>query len=931
MRNRFAVLMLGVPILCAAAFAGEDDGPGGFASALARSSSLDLDPATAEQFPIVQRTVIAVQPGGVRGFGMLAEYPPGGPKAVSVAWRSAPGAGEPYPPVTLLRVFDPNGNLVAVEELDASGEPTQQRTVALGDGPGGIWRVSFSGGRRGDEVVLGLPATKIWGVRGEMALGVTSTTPRPAWVWVPPVSREVLIGIESGNGSGIRVEGAHGKTFATVERDPTGRTGRLVLSASDAGDIFRLDIPDEFDGAMVIEGAPGLLCPTREAAERLTGGAVESHGLWVAGPLQARARAWMIENLPRVNRSPQFVFPSEIPEDLGSAEIHALAFGKYGPLNNLDGMIEAQNRNLNAESPFLGSFIRADERDDAENWSVFRPGRWDPFFDAASLAAAVEFESPLNPAHGDADLTRRATLAAFHHLSSMQGDDLLRERNLFETRFPIILAFFVYPGSLSQPLLSLREFLDPEAAEIWKQGAMAVGDKIADFQGYQSNQWAHMLLAHLDLYRATGERRFLGHFERMAKAYLENSYGPDSKFGQHPAGYFLEEYGPDGNYDRLNLFAVVSGYLGYRELPEAQPDLVETFRQGIERNLEFRSLFWLPEPDGSLHSPTGINSRTLGPLSGAGYPGDMMTRAEFPLGAARHAWTPEPDDTGPAWTMAHVANRDAWSRRVIERGLREGAGAFCVSEKEASGWWLPHLVHAFSQPRKVQAAKLPVEQPSGEWRLPGVSAWKQGGIYGVVFEDIPGGRMPPNARIGGAPMALWTQACGAFLSSEHPAKPASEPSDETELTFACVFYRDADGNLVTSGREPARRFEVEGGYGFSSALPEGGEVRWTYRPTDDGLLLDVRVLGVTTECFLNLPIRTGPREVEMKSEEHLEIRAPGGRVTIEWPRNTGVQLSSATANAMERLVLPLPGEDQSLEIRFVAQDVSGRPAMSPTP
>ena len=70
-------------------------------------------------------------------------------------------------------------------------------------------------------------------------------------------------------------------------------------------------------------------------------------------------------------------------------------------------------------------------------------------------------------------------------------------------------------------------------------------------------------------YLTTGNPRFLGIFEREMTAYVDNTYGPASKFGQHPAGFYLEEYGPDGNYDHLNFYCVCVCYYFYRDMKNA--------------------------------------------------------------------------------------------------------------------------------------------------------------------------------------------------------------------------------------------------------------------------------------------------------------------------------------------------------------------------
>ena len=138
-----------------------------------------------------------------------------------------------------------------------------------------------------------------------------------------------------------------------------------------------------------------------------------------------------------------------------------------------------------------------------------------------------------------------------------------------------------------------------------------------------------MMYGHLNTYAATGEERFRGYFETLMNAYLDNTFGPASKHGQHPAGYFLEEYGPDGNYDQLNSFCVVASYYKYRNLPGADPVLVEKLRRGIEKDLQFKSCYWLVQPDGGICSPNALNCRTDGNLASPSWPGDYIAGILF--------------------------------------------------------------------------------------------------------------------------------------------------------------------------------------------------------------------------------------------------------------------------------------------------------------
>ena len=129
----------------------------------------------------IQKAVTKKQGGQVRGFGMLAKYgAPGSKRIYLKRTAKTPAKPEPFLPVSLARVFDPNGNLAAFYEFTDQTETAAETVLTIPDGPEGIYRVSFSGD---SDVLESACPKRIWGVRGEMALGITETTPKKAYIY----------------------------------------------------------------------------------------------------------------------------------------------------------------------------------------------------------------------------------------------------------------------------------------------------------------------------------------------------------------------------------------------------------------------------------------------------------------------------------------------------------------------------------------------------------------------------------------------------------------------------------------------------------------------------------------------------------------------------------------------------------------------------
>jgi len=906
----------------------EDGGPGVYTSQTpGQTGDRMVTPEVAQRFPVAQRSAIHILGGGVRGFGMLAEFAKKAPAQVVVVRRTQASPGEPFTPVALARVFDPKGNLAAVADFTSQEEGTDARVIDLPEGESGVWRVSFSGGRKGDVVEIRLPQTPTWGVRGEMALVVSEGTPKPAYLWIPPISLKLMMGIESGGYEGIVIEGEKGCALSGKPvPEPANRTTTVMVDPVPAGTVCRVVFPEKFHGAIDFEGAPGLLCPTPEAARKLAGGTVQCGDIYVSGPLQARARNWMVAHAAKLDRHPDLHWPQVPGDDVAVNPVDVLPYGKYGGLNGLQSEIENHNANLDPSKTYFGVQMPAEmkpgEEKEACSWYHFLhpEGGKISLTEAANYAALYTLKSPWNPAYGNDNILQRAILSGLFQISAMQGDDLLRDTHIFGLRYPITHTFFVYP-SLAEAYGRLKSHLSPEVDAIWRTGLIAVGDKAADHVAYHSNQWAGMMEGHIATYAATGEKRFLTRFEDQMRAYIENRFGPQSKLGLHPTGFFLEECGPDGNYERLNLYCLVSAFNTYKKLPEANEDLLATMRRGIERNLQFKSFFWLPQPDGSLQSPTALNCRTQGVICDPAYPGDIMTMDEFPLGAARYRLSKEPKSgIGIASTLSYAANTEAWQRKTLQECIRRGPSAFPGS----SGSWIPQVAEVLNCGKMAQPVRLPFEVEKGTWSLPGLEVWKRGALYGVVFYDVVGADHTLRGVAGGGITALWTPGTGTIISSMQPSKPGHPVGEAAELTFASLFGTDAQGRLFYSGHERAQMHAIEAGRRFEIQSemdkPVKMAFRWGYAMDENQLELTVSAQAgaeVPRSMALNLPLLVpAGATAELVPPSSLVFNAGGHKVAFEWPAHLEAKLEPSTLPNIKRLVVPLDPKGEPLTIRI---------------
>ena len=852
--------------------------------------------------------------GNVRGFGVLAEYPEGGPKEIrlvrdSKRFASQPGYTIGWPNIALLRVFDPDGRLAAYADLGLQRKQVQEYILKIPAGRAGVWRISVSNGSN-DRYRLSFPETKIWGVRGEMALGFGKQFPKKMYLYIPETSEKLIVELFPFHRK-IRLPVLYGeKNLADYAKQPDKRRFFTVIGDLPAGKVLALDTSVLANGGgIAIDGMPGLLCPTPEAAMKLKGGLIPVAGSLLGGPLQARARNYELKFKPE-DFTVDLKYPDRAPADLRHPQTECLLFGKYGSL----GMLARGCREQLTDPSKLqaGCLIPPEKRKALTNRRNFLENRPGAYFAAAALSGTVTIPAKMNIAYQNKGLINRAILAAFSNVVLMQGDDLLREGDFRRTNYPITHTFFAY-DALARGLYQMQHLLDPEAREIWRDAVTAIGDKCASYMAYESNQWADMISGHLYVYLTTGETRFRRYFELQMNAYLDNLFTPASKHGQHPAGYFLEEFGPDGNYDHLNLFSVVSIWHKYSARKDADPVLSEKLKQGIQKNLEFKKFFWVPEEG----SPTALNNRTSGRISSPSWPGHYMARNDFDLAYTFHQMKKMPEKgVGSAGTFAHHVNSDEWALRLINWDLARKGERW----SGLGSHWSRELYEAYTRPLNAKKVKLPYEEERGIWTLPGFAAWKNAGIYGIIFADVTGAKRTLHGITSGGPLGLWSADAGWFLCGmRNPKKNAV--SEISDVTWSSIGGMRPDGSLFVSGRERNSLKTNDKGIEVLGMLPDGaGTLRWNYRLAEKETELTVSLEKSNLQsAFLLLPFHPYPDAAIALSPSGLLCERKGRKLKVVFPSSLRGELIPPKAQGYSALLkIAFPAND-SIRLAFRKQ------------
>ncbi len=848
--------------------------------------------------------------GNVRGFGILAEYPQG--EVTFKLTRKTKGTADLKPDlggfanICSLRIFDPEGRLVQFVDLGQQEKPEQVYEIKLPVKMAGVWRFSVANGLSADRYQVEFSETPTWGIRGEMALGLGAGFPNTMYLYVPENSK-LIIAERFGYGKGgFQLFDGQNEVSKFEQK------GNRLLSVTPAlpGKVLAVKFDNMTNKALAFDGLPGLLCPTPEAAQKLNGNIFKAAGLYVAGPFQKRVREATVK-FKKSDFDFKLEFMKNIPENLENPQLEALPFGKYGPLGALASA--AANQVLDPNNLYYGGNPSEKLLESAENWQdMLRYGSGGTTFSAGSLASAIETPTKTNPAYKNKELINRAIIAALFNFTALSGDDILREGDFRTGNYPQTHAFFTYEA-LAKAFEWLKDDLPAEYRELWQEGLFRVGDKAATFMAYQSNQWSHMINAFLNTYAGTGEERFKRYFEIHANAYLDNTFGPHSKFGQHPTGFYLEECGPDGNYDHLNGYSIAAAYYKYKEMKDADPKLVEKFRQGITKNLAFKRFFWLRQPNGHIWAPNAMNCRTDANLAGPSYPSDYMARPDFDLGYTRFMMNRMPDKgLGSASTFSHLVNNDEWAMRLLKAKTQTGIND--MKADSFGGHWTREIYDVYKLPIKAKIVEIPSDAKSGLWELPGLIAWKTGKLYSIIFYDVVGNSEKatlPGITSGGL-LTVWNQDTGSVIASMRNSA-RNQVKDLNDITWSGVYGYDPSGKLKFSGKERNKLTWLEPGKKFSIAanLKENqGKINWEYAIAGNQIELTVSLKDCTwRDATFSLPLL----DAEFSKISFKDNVAECGKIKITVETATKAALSDSLKTAqngypVKALRIPFPAD-----------------------
>lgn len=852
------------------------------------------------------------------GFYILADFETP-PKEVYVKYIAigTPSQYLKFKPVQYVVVYDPNGTAVASYDFsDLKYNETEEIIIKLNESKRGVWRIAAFGGNTNDRIEIGLPNTETWGISGINKLGITETTPQDLYFYIPRTAKSIML-VGYGNPE-VELFGANGASVGKPVYNNTSRRSELMIADGITESVWMVRQTSQTGKVIGLADIPGVFCPTKEAAETLKGGVIEAEGLLVHGPIQARARKLMMDIDPEdCEVTLDWPEPS-VAATVENPHLESLMYSVYGGLTTIRYAFD--NQLLDKESPFYGFFIpRSLEQPPSESWHDFTYQVCYNQSETANMAALLTIPTELNVAYNNEAILNRTILSALAVITSMSANNILQDGTFMKNDYILGNFFFKY-GSMAEGYHYLKELLPKEVADVWRDGIIAVGDAISNFPSYQPNQFANIMLGHMNIYLATGEERYLKRFEVMIESYMD--YREGNKMSQHPAGYFMEELGPDGNYETMNLECHIPNYYDYKSLPNAKPELVEKIRRSIERSLYFQSFYWLPQTDGYVTSPNSINTRTLTVLANEGHPGAYAAYPEFSLAAGRYAMNAYPQDgLGTGKILSYIANTEQWQRNIIRWGLESKGDGHDGSRTALNGIWAKWLYKTYSLPNKVEAEMLPIEHENGTWELDGQIAFKRGNLYMLIFYS--GDRNNSRSSRSGAPISVWTKGTGnAILSMKNNVANNVPVDDIINSTIVANGKASNDEMGTLKWIEQDRIFEISS---YSKDLE--CDILWRYELDKDSVKLTVSIQSSKSveNAYLNLPIYYYENSLKTTAPSNgkFVFDVNGSAIEISWPSGLNTTLSRPVEEPRNKkeirsLRIPLPSYGNPLEVTFRA-------------
>ncbi|HEY3380108.1 MAG TPA: hypothetical protein VGL77_21750, partial [Armatimonadota bacterium] len=464
----------------------------------------------------------------------------------------------------------------------------------------GVHQLRITAGAGNVLVSLTLPRPLAYGVSFQNGnYAAWEGQPATMYAYVPPHAEELQV-----TGGLVTIADAAGKELARTEDASLQKWVTIPVTQTDA--LWTVKFPQVNNWLLRAAGFPFILCPTPEAAKTIRASVeVLPDGTVVCHKFQRR----IAELLPKLLD----------PKNVGKAEnlIVPLASRKEAWLAD-----PVRNENLlnpYALMPSIAYALRSQNVDPQSHWSGAIEGwqdlqgkpapgnRWDrlrsvpgimragasPSNNAIeeNLAKAALLDTPCNPYFGKKELLYRAAAAALRDLMMLGEDEVWRGCDADQSAYPGMMGFSI--GQKTLPVFALVAPLMPDDVRaVWSDAVRHIIDRsYPDNLVTCRNQSSHYLTAYQEFATGSGDAHYLELTRAYARRFVQ---------GAHPAGFYIEQCGPDASYIGMTHWHMA---MYYRESQDP------TILEGLRRSYRFFNHTVAPEPDGKMLGGFNFNHR----------------------------------------------------------------------------------------------------------------------------------------------------------------------------------------------------------------------------------------------------------------------------------------------------------------------------------
>ena len=905
---------------------------------------------------------------GIAGFGMVARFN-GGPGEIYVARTTVTPLvedqwGNPAPPVTVARVIDPDGNVIVRVNLDYKENGKMEKVINIPEGKAGIYTIQLTNGRQGDLCEIGINNPVSWGIRGENLLGYTETTPKTGYIYIPNSYKHLSLAI-GGRDTKLTLSSLDGKEKFETTYDIRCLTFGAIETADLKRDtVYKIEVADDFREAFEIIGSARLISPTAEMAADLRGGYVdvvdEYNSITVAGPLQARARAKMVEIYNKANGDftvDATKLHETLPENVDNAIAESLLFSTYyGSVPALDFTLQGQC--LDPSNEWFGMIVgyKTVSGQTAYKKDSYLSGYYDinMFGNTASaFTGALSINSELNGFYDDPALRDRVALAQLACVMTMTQDYSMMDMSTpvnqagsWHTSF----TNFKFPEWVHN-YYAVRKMLDIETREICDMAIAEIADKELGMRGQgPTNQAMMNYYAVIAMYEETGDENYHTFFKRLTKALCYPNIRA-SYTGQAEAGYFIEGGGCDGaSYEHHNEDWFHRVVMTYINLPEEKqdPETLAILIASAERNLDFLEKFQTGWVDGlDKVYATNFGARTRSGLGGV----SAYTATNYMINyssKARAIWSN--NENPPIMTSGSHANTQERAYTHLLKAYPKYDKYFDATASTRNASYSVMYDEMHKQPAENVQLPYQYEGDYKIWEQPGLFAIKHKGIYMMSFYDhtlpVHTASMSVCLWQGGGPTFTWVDGLGSVTTSDKPVDFEKLPGNmmqtydttnyknhwtEDEMIHAAIVGKDKNGKTFASGKERSDFEWIEEGKSFkiSGTTPiDKKEITWVYNLTQEGIEITggVDSMEGQEEYWMQIPIvdqsnKNSEYKVTYENGKAVaEYR--GKKMVITWDASLESKINDHQPDAAVRtqvLKIKLPADKLGATIKMVVE------------